>query len=87
MKEMHERGEPTALGHTTLRYHRFTYFLSIAHSTPDVGLKIAEYITALEALVSSSSTEVTHQVAERVACLLEAPGDGRVGNYKKMKQA
>jgi hypothetical protein len=40
----------------------------------------------LEALISSSPTEVTHQVAERVACLLEPPGDGRIGDYKK-KQA
>ena len=83
----YDSGLPTALGHKTLRYQRFTYFISGARQTNDIGLKIAEYITALEALVSSSTTEVTHQVAERVACLLEPPGDARLDDYRQIKQA
>ena len=78
---------PTALGHKTLRYQRFTYFISDARQISVIGLKIAQYVTALEALVSSSSTEVTHQVAERVACLLEPRGDGRIDDYRQVKQA
>jgi hypothetical protein len=80
-------GHPTVLGHKTLRYSRFTYFISGARQIADVGLKIAQYITALEALVSSSPTEVTHQVAERVACLLEPPCVGRIDAYKRVKLA
>jgi hypothetical protein len=84
---IYETGDATALVDKTLRYQRFTYFLSGARQAKDVGLKISLYVTALEALVSSSSTEVTHQVAERVACLLEPPWKGRVDAYRKMKQA
>jgi hypothetical protein len=84
---LYASGHATALGHKTLRYHRFTYFISSARQTIDIGLKISQYITALEALVSSSSTEVTHQVSERVACLLEPPGNDRIDDYKRIKQA
>jgi hypothetical protein len=80
-------GHPTALGDKTLRYHRFTYFITFARQTIDVGLKISQYITALEALVSSASMEVTHQVSERVACLLEPPGNGRISDFKRIKKA
>jgi hypothetical protein len=82
-----DSGLPTALGHETLRYQRFTYFISGARQTNDIGLKIAQYVTALEALVSSSTTEVTHQVAERVACLINPPGDSRIDDYRQIKQA
>jgi hypothetical protein len=83
----YESGQATALGHKTLRYQRFRYFISAARQTTDIGLKISQYITALEALVSSSSTEVTHQVSERIACLLEPPGSDRIDDYKRIKQA
>jgi hypothetical protein len=84
---IYESGLPTALGHKTLRYQRFMYFISGARESMDVGLKVSQYVTALEALVSSSSMEVTHQVSERVACLVESPSSGRINQYKNMKQA
>ena len=80
-------GHPTALINTTSRFQRFTYFVEIARSSADVAMKIAQYCSALEALVSSSSSELTHQVAERVACLLESPGKTRLDRFKKIKDA
>jgi hypothetical protein len=68
----HLSDQPTQLVSSSLRFQRFMYFVQIARSIKDIPMKIAQYCSALEALVSSSTTELTHQVAERVACLLEA---------------
>jgi len=42
-------------------------------------------VVILEALVSTSNTEVTHQISERSAVLLEGSPDGRLAIYKKIK--
>jgi hypothetical protein len=79
--------EPTMLASTSMRYQRFTYFVQAARATSDVALKLAQYCTALEALVSTSHSELSHQVSERVAALLENPGEQRIEAYALLKQA
>lgn len=84
---LHETKDATSLIKSSLRFQRFLYFIQIARSSPDVAMKIAQYCSALEALVSSSSTELSHQVAERVACLLEPLGERRLERFRKIKEA
>lgn len=77
---------PTILMSHTSRYQRFNYFIESARNSTDVALKIAEYCTALEALVSTSQQELSHQVSERVASILSGPGDQRISIFKLVKE-
>lgn len=78
---------PTMLAKGSLRIQRFQYFLGAARETLDVAMKIAQYCSGLEALVSTSQQELSHQVSERVSALLAAPGPERIANFKLVKQA
>jgi len=49
-------------------------------------IKVLMYITAMEALVSTSTAELSHQVAERVAILLSADVDERLNIYNEIKK-
>ena len=80
-------GRPTILGKGSLRYQRFEYFIAAARTTIDVAVKIAEYCSGLEALVSTSQHELSHQVSERVAAVLVSPGAKRIAIYKLVKKA
>lgn len=80
-------GRPTVLGKGSLRYERFEYFIAAARATIDVAVKIAEYCSGLEALVSTSQQELSHQVSERVASVLAGPGNKRIAIYKIVKKA
>lgn len=80
-------GAPTMLAKDSLRFQRFMYFLGAARDTNDVAMKIAQYCSGLEALVSTSQQELSHQVAERVAGLLASPGPDRISIFKLVKQA
>ncbi|ANM17188.1 hypothetical protein AMK06_CH02294 [Rhizobium sp. N541] len=80
-------GSPTMLTKGSLRFQRFQYFLSGARQSIDVAMKIAEYCSGLEALVSNSQQELSHQVSERVAALLAPPGPDRISNFKLVRQA
>lgn len=77
----------TKLGSETERVERFMYFVDAARSTRDLPIKIANYCSGLEALVSSSHNELTHQVAERVASLLKPRGSERIELYRSVKTA
>lgn len=82
-------GEETAtlLSRESLRFQRFEYFIAAARANNDVAMKIAFYCSALEALVSTSQQELSHQVSERVAALLVGPGQKRIKLYKRVKKA
>lgn len=80
-------GNPTSLVSSSSRFQRFMYFVQIARASLDVAMKIVQYCSALESFVSSSSSELTHQVAERVACLIETPGAARLECFKKIREA
>lgn len=49
-------------------------------------IKVLMFITAMEALVSTSTTELTHQVSERVAILLGADATERLTIYNDIKK-
>jgi hypothetical protein len=76
---------PTLLVHGTLRFDRFNYFLAVARSSTDVAFKIAHYCSALESLVANQQVELSHQVSERVAVALTAPGPDRIKIFKCIK--
>jgi hypothetical protein len=77
----------TMLGGETLRYQRFGYFIDSARSASDVAMKIAQYCSGLEALVSTAQTELSHQVSERIAAILAVPGGKRIELFKQVKEA
>lgn len=80
-------GTPTMLAKGSLRFQRFEYFIGAARDSIDVAMKIAQYCSGLEALVSTAQQELSHQVSERVAVLLAGPGEQRLTTYKLVKQA
>ncbi len=49
-------------------------------------IKVLMYITAMEALVSTSTTELSHQVSERVAILLGVDAEDRLSIYNDIKK-
>jgi hypothetical protein len=84
---LEEIDAPTALIKTMLRFQRFEYFVGAARATNDVAVKIAQYCSGLEALVSTSQQELSHQVSERVASVLVEPGLKRIATFKLVKTA
>ena len=59
-------------------------FLSYALATDDVQGYLS-LMTVFEALLSTGKTEITHQIAERTAFLLEDNEEGRLAVYKRIK--
>lgn len=82
-----ENDEATLLSKGSLRFQRFEYFIGAARASVDVAVKIAQYCSGLEALVSTSQQELSHQVSERVAALLAGPGEKRIAIFKLVKKA
>ncbi len=78
---------PTLLAKGSLRFQRFEYFVGIARASVDVAIKLAHYCSGLEALVSTSQQELSHQVSERVAAVLAPPGPERIAKFKLVKKA
>ncbi|HZG26839.1 MAG TPA: hypothetical protein VE079_00130 [Ensifer sp.] len=78
---------PTLLTKGTMRIQRFQYFIGAARAITDVAMKITQYCSGLEALVSTTQQELSHQVSERVSALLELPGDQRISTFKLVKKA
>ncbi|TVU78052.1 hypothetical protein FQP81_01065 [Pseudoalteromonas distincta] len=62
-------------------------FLQQARSSSDIGVKIANYCSYFEALMSTSSAELTHQLAERAAFLLREKPEDRYEHFKLTKKA
>ncbi|PYT04420.1 MAG: hypothetical protein DMF60_15390, partial [Acidobacteria bacterium] len=54
----------------TPRLARAWYFAQNARMSADVSVKVATYVTCLEALLSTADGELTHRLAERVALML-----------------
>jgi hypothetical protein len=61
-------------------------FLSYALG-PDTGHGYLALMTVFEALLSTEKTEITHQISERAALMLETDEDRRYALYKRMKRA
>jgi hypothetical protein len=77
---------PTGLVSGDSRFVRFFYMIDAARGKADVAMKIVYYCSALETLLSSSQSELTHQVAERAALVLDAEAENRINIYKLIKK-
>jgi hypothetical protein len=69
------------------RWTRAHYFVQASRSTSDLGIKIANYCTAFEALASTDIQELAHKLAERIACFLEPAGEARLRLFRDVKAA
>ena len=72
---------------STGRLSRAMLFLQQARSADDIGQKIANYCSFFEALLSTSSVELSHQLAERVAFFLCDKPTERLTLFKQIKRA
>jgi hypothetical protein len=61
-------------------------FLVQARGTPDLGLKVANYCSYFEAMLSSNNVELSHQMAERAAFYLCESARDRLDHYKRSKR-
>lgn len=77
----------TLLSSHANRFSVFFYHLQAGRSTNDIALKIERFCTGLEALFSSSNSELAHQLAERTAFFLENDPQNRLSVYKMIKSA
>lgn len=57
-----------------------------ARASASLPMKVLMYITAMEALVSTSTAELSHQVAERVAVLLGNDASASIAIYNDIKK-
>ena len=89
LKGMSEAQEPklTMSQKQINRLNVATSFLQQARSSSDIGVKIANYCSYFEALMSTNSSELTHQLAERAAFLLKEQPQIRYEHFKQTKKA
>lgn len=62
-------------------------YVFFARSSAALSVKILMYVTAMEALVSTSTAELSHQVSERVSVLLANSAEDRLSVYNNIKKA
>ena len=60
-------------------------YVSLARKESVIPLKILMYSSAMEALVASATTELSHRVGERVAILIGTTPEERCNIYKNVK--
>ena len=77
---------PSPMGQAN-RLTRAFYFVQAARATWQPAEKVAYYCTSFEALVSTSTSELAHQVAERVATLIGGAPREAVEIYRDLKRA
>lgn len=77
----------TQLVPESTRVSRAAYVVQAARGEADLGLKICHYCTALETLFSTSNSELSHQLSERVAYFLGESDADRVRQYRETKRA
>ena len=68
------------------KYYAWIY-IYFARANAAIPVKILMFVTAMEALVSSSTVELSHQVSERIAILLGKDKDSRQSIYADIKTA
>ncbi|MEG8247929.1 hypothetical protein [Pseudomonas paracarnis] len=71
----------------TSRFARFLSFVQIARCSSHPAMKIAQMCSALESLFSTTTTELTHRLSERVAFFLGGPPHQMESNYQLVKKA
>lgn len=69
------------------RINNSVIFLQQARSTPDLAIKISNYCSFFECLLSSNNVELAHQMSERAAFLLVSDPEKRLEHYGMSKSA
>lgn len=69
------------------RFDRFLSFTQIARRSSTPAMKIAQMCSALESLFSTSTTELTHRLSERVAFFVGENPEDKESIYQLMKKA
>ncbi|EKS9844459.1 hypothetical protein QDD82_005309 [Burkholderia cepacia] len=69
------------------RLARTMYIINSARGESDLAMRVATYCTAFETLFATSQSELSHQLAERVACFLRVNPNDRLDLYRKVKNA
>lgn len=77
----------TSFRKSTGRLSRAVLFLQQARSADDLGQKVANYCSFFEAALSTSSSELSHQLSERVAFFLRDTPSDRLALFKEIKKA
>ncbi len=77
----------TQLTTSSPRPMRALYFVNGARAVNDLSIKIAHYCTAFETLLSTSHSELAHQLSERVSFFLAKDGADRAAIYRQLKEA
>jgi hypothetical protein len=62
------------------------FYVHIARRASIINAKIALYCSGFEAILTTSQTEVSHQIAERTALLITGDPEHRMEVYRDMKQ-
>lgn len=71
----------------TARPERAFFFLTAARASSTLGVRIAHYVTALEALFATEASELTHRLSERIALFLESDLEARLATYEVVRRA
>jgi len=87
IKNSHKDRIETQLLKKNSRVEIALYHIQGARSQSDIGVKISNYCSALEALFSTNQAELAHQLSERLAFSISKTPEERLVNYKKSKQA
>jgi hypothetical protein len=69
------------------RSGRALQFLDSARSSPNLAFRISHSCSALEALFSTDSMELSHKLSERIAFFLGALGYAKIEVFRNMKAA
>jgi len=64
---------------------RISYFVNSARDCSDLSVKVAHYSTCLEILFSTDSSEISHELAERVALFLGQTFEERKRIFNRVK--
>jgi hypothetical protein len=64
---------------------RALYFVGSARSSAQLGVKIANYCSALEALLVTSPTELVYRLCQRIAWLLGETPEERIDLFRQLK--
>lgn len=82
----HDAQSPTKLPADKPRVSRALYWAQAARAADDVTGRVALSCTAFETMASTTATELTHQLSERIAYLLADSPTERLEIYQSVKQ-